>query len=112
MKEEGRMSNPIFSSVYYVTGGSEEGSLRQVRRRWCRFELCSKPGLLQRQFLTGGQVARWMRLTAAPQCCCADCLSIHMHAPPLPAHAPTCRPAGPNRAVRPVVQPRRAVQRA
>ena len=33
MKEEGRMSNPIFSSVYYVTGSSEEGRLRQVRPR-------------------------------------------------------------------------------
>lgn len=31
MKEEGRMSNPIFSSVYYVTGSSEEGTLRQAR---------------------------------------------------------------------------------
>lgn len=41
MKEEGHMVNPIFSSVYYVTGSSEEGSLRQVRT-WSPV-LCGRP---------------------------------------------------------------------
>ncbi|PRW61039.1 hypothetical protein C2E21_0196 [Chlorella sorokiniana] len=48
MKEEGRMVNPLFSSVYYVTGSSEEGSLRQAPTLLCdqwynHEEQCSEP---------------------------------------------------------------------